>query len=730
MKNVVVFLASSDELTEDRRAVGDLFQFLNNIYVERGVYLRLETWEYESSAIANGRKQDEYNQLIRDSDLCFFLFFTKAGQYTLEEFGTALSSFRDVGKPKIVTFVREVPEETTIDEDLSVFLNRLGQDMGHFWNRYGQIDTLKLTMFQQIVLTGADVPYEVDGDHLMVDGRELVDLRNVPSYQGYQRIQIAQAELDSIQVQYSDLQTKFAIDPTDSDLFRKFGAVASRHQELLDELADARKSFMEFTQSLAERSSSGERLLPRQIQAYRLFECGRVDEALQILNRVNLEEDASRAQTRHDSTIQAAQDAEQDEMQAYVNAYLDTYWMLQSKPVTPEILTEMEQSLRAAYDIEKRNGLPPKGGFLLVSFLESQNRPLEATAICEIFINIPLFTSDLAFQSAVLFKLGILYYDLRRYDQAETTLTTATTIYRKLAQANPNTYAPTLAATLRKLSDLYSDLHCYDQAETTLTTATTIYRKLAHTNPNTYAPTLAATLRKLGEIYTHLSRNDQAKTTFTEAFALHRELAQIKRDTHNQDLDTKLADLYWTMSYYGQIESVVTEAVTVSRELVATNPDAYTPILATNLCLLGNLYWKLGMAYSDISYFDKAESLLAEVVTLYRALSDSNPETYCLELSGSLDILGCLYLISRRWNEAQPLLAEAVRIRRQLANQSASHKSIFEDRFMDFISLFVRCITRLGLGHIFSRVTSLLPKQKHTIRGTTTPDAMQGDHYQ
>ena len=182
MRNITVFLASSEELIEDRRAVGDLFQFLNNIYTERGVFLRLETWEYGSSAIVNGRKQDEYNQLIRDSDLCFFLFCTKAGQYTLEEFDAALSSFKEAGRPKIAIFVRDVPNGQTIDADLSAFLHHLEQDLGHFWNRYNG---------------------------------------------------------DAIQAQYDDLQARFVADPANPDLFKEFGAVATRHQELLDELADA-----------------------------------------------------------------------------------------------------------------------------------------------------------------------------------------------------------------------------------------------------------------------------------------------------------------------------------------------------------------------------------------------------------------------------------------------------------------------------------------------------------
>ena len=63
LRMITVFLASSDELVDDRTGIGAFFTELNNILVPRGEYLKLIKWEWGSHAIAPTRKQEEYNEL-------------------------------------------------------------------------------------------------------------------------------------------------------------------------------------------------------------------------------------------------------------------------------------------------------------------------------------------------------------------------------------------------------------------------------------------------------------------------------------------------------------------------------------------------------------------------------------------------------------------------------------------------------------------------------------------
>ena len=86
MRTIKIFLASSDELRQERIAFGNLVRQLDNIYMKRGIHIHLDVWEELDAAFHfRKRKQDEYDEKVRQSDIFVAMFYTRAGQYTLEE---------------------------------------------------------------------------------------------------------------------------------------------------------------------------------------------------------------------------------------------------------------------------------------------------------------------------------------------------------------------------------------------------------------------------------------------------------------------------------------------------------------------------------------------------------------------------------------------------------------------------------------------------------------------
>jgi len=85
-----LFLASSQELEDDRKELEIIINRKNKDWVDRGLFLELVVWEDFLDALSKTRLQDEYNDEIRQCDLFVMLFWTKVGQYTEEEFETKL----------------------------------------------------------------------------------------------------------------------------------------------------------------------------------------------------------------------------------------------------------------------------------------------------------------------------------------------------------------------------------------------------------------------------------------------------------------------------------------------------------------------------------------------------------------------------------------------------------------------------------------------------------------
>ncbi|MGV8134420.1 MAG: carboxypeptidase-like regulatory domain-containing protein [Mangrovibacterium sp.] len=150
MNTVKIFLASSAELDNDKKEFELFISRKNKDLHSRRIFLELTTWKDFISSIREGRTQDEYNRYIRSSDISIFLFHTKLGRYTREEFDNAHEAFlRSKGKykkPRIYTYFKtdlnEQPEITKFREHID--------SLDHFYDTYESMDDLFVKFGRQL----------------------------------------------------------------------------------------------------------------------------------------------------------------------------------------------------------------------------------------------------------------------------------------------------------------------------------------------------------------------------------------------------------------------------------------------------------------------------------------------------------------------------------------------------------------------------------------------------
>jgi hypothetical protein len=161
-----IFLASSDELADDRARFAEMLRRRNDDWVGRGVHLRLVIWEDFVDAVSKTRLQDEYNAALRSCHVFVMLFFTQVGPYTEEEFDTACDQFRVSGKPLIYTYFKTAPVDPDADtSSRKAFQQRL-KDMGHFQTRYANVEGLQLHFWQQLdkLVANGFIRFPADGE--------------------------------------------------------------------------------------------------------------------------------------------------------------------------------------------------------------------------------------------------------------------------------------------------------------------------------------------------------------------------------------------------------------------------------------------------------------------------------------------------------------------------------------------------------------------------------------
>src|SRR5512134_2826191 len=107
MRTKKIFLASSEELREDRVAFELMIGQLNQEWVPRDIFLHLVVWENFIDAMSKEGLQQEYNKAIKECDIFVLLFFTKVGRYSAEEFETAFGVFHDATNTVIYTYFKD-----------------------------------------------------------------------------------------------------------------------------------------------------------------------------------------------------------------------------------------------------------------------------------------------------------------------------------------------------------------------------------------------------------------------------------------------------------------------------------------------------------------------------------------------------------------------------------------------------------------------------------------------
>lgn len=149
-----IFLASSEELLEDRRAFEEMIGRLNKDWRARDDAFEFDVirWEYFIDAMSKDGLQKEYNRAAAESDLFVMLFFTKVGRYTLEEFETAFASMA-AGGPRIFTYFRNGSILTgDIDDSIKSLLDfkaRL-KELKHYVTTYNNTEDLKFQFSRQL----------------------------------------------------------------------------------------------------------------------------------------------------------------------------------------------------------------------------------------------------------------------------------------------------------------------------------------------------------------------------------------------------------------------------------------------------------------------------------------------------------------------------------------------------------------------------------------------------
>ena len=260
--------------------------------MERGILLQLEKCEDLSNAIADVRKQEEYNQVIRGSDFFYIIFGKSAGEYTIEEFDVALEHFKKEKSPYIYTFFQELPEGLEAADNVKDFMTRLDKEIGHYYSLFSHIDSIKLNMLLEITRQKMlNEKIDIQDGKALVNGKEMLSLENVPIFKNNEELQKLREQVRALRTERAGLVVKYAENQDDMEVFHKLSEIANCIKEITDQLHQMEKSILKMCSTIAERNSSGKPITVWEKEASRYLDEGNYKGALAILRDPAIDEE-------------------------------------------------------------------------------------------------------------------------------------------------------------------------------------------------------------------------------------------------------------------------------------------------------------------------------------------------------------------------------------------------------------------------------------------------------
>ncbi len=287
MKTIKIFLASSEELADDRNAFGDLIYRLDKIYEKRGIRIDLVKYEYLDAAWNNQRKQDEYNEKIKASDMFLALFHTKAGKFTIEEFDVATEEFKKHASPKVYTYCKDLKEGEQESPELTEFKRRLFKEMGHYWSRYNNRDSMQLHFVMQLQLvesSGSVDTLKVEDGKVMLEGMPIAVLDNLQFAAGNEAYQKMRTEIETLPEMIEKARMRVEKFPDDEDLREDLQQKINRLNRLKTDFSHLEKALFDTAHRIAAMQL--EQVSDMMRRAIDAFEQGHLERANALLDEI------------------------------------------------------------------------------------------------------------------------------------------------------------------------------------------------------------------------------------------------------------------------------------------------------------------------------------------------------------------------------------------------------------------------------------------------------------
>ena len=468
-----VFLASSNELADDRKHFDDYIHKINHVLNGQGYHIEVVQWEFLDPAMPDdGRSQDEYNRQLKDCDECIVLFWHKLGKYTKEELDTAYKEKYSDGRLSRLTVYFKDSAPESITPELQEFRDQFPQNYNERYpSSYRSIESVEsdlLLYFVQREGITTSARLTLNDSQIMLNGKPVGEISKMSLTYGnkpYQKLLNDVAELEQ-GLQSAKGTVRLALNT----------ALEGKRKEL-QEMEEKLFAIAQTIMRITIDDPDDEQV--RQAKDYAAE--GKFEEALALLG-----EDELIAEAKWWSALAAAVKNKQRvsvekivlRIQLLSAAKSDTTWVQQCINL-----------YRQAVAFARPCYAPSDLAILIFSqakFLQENNQFKEAA---EAYLEVLSYfreQGDLPNVAMTLNNLANLHRNTHDFKAAEEEYHEALGIRRELAKTTPEAYLPDVAMTLYNMAILFARQEQYGDAEKAAEESLAIYQQMAQKSESAF----------------------------------------------------------------------------------------------------------------------------------------------------------------------------------------------------------------------------------------------------
>lgn len=596
MRIIKIFLASSEELTDDRNAFGNLVRRLDKIYEKRGIRIELFEWEDYDAAFNNRRKQDEYNDQIKASDMFLALFHTKAGKFTIEEFDVATEEFKKHASPKVYTYCKDLQEGEQESPELVEFKRRLFEELGHYWCRYNNRDSMQLHFVMQLQLvetSGLVEELKLEEGTVTFEGMPIAKIDNLQFAAGNEAYQKMSAELASLPEKIEKARMRVEKFPEDDDLLDDLQQKLNRYNKLKNDFSLFQQNLFETAKRITSiQQEQVSDMLRRAIDA---FEEGNLERANTLLDEIAHEADSHMEQL--------------EQQRALIHLDIDVF-QLQAKTVMADVVIPIDERISKTTGIyskadewANKSALPDEKYEMLLenygTFLSLYGLYEKSLSINRRLISIreKIYGPEHPKIATSYNNIGIVYEDLSDYEKSLIFHGKSLQICEKqLGHDHPNT-----ATSYNNIGHVYYALGNYRRALENYFKALEIREKifgLGH-------PSTANSYGSIGTVYDRLGDYKKALEYQFKALKIHEEILGNEHDFTATSYNS-IGIIYKIIGDFNKALEYLYKALKIREKVLGYQH----PSTAT-------LYNDIGVTYRCIGDYEKTLEFYFKTLSIY-----------------------------------------------------------------------------------------------------------------